>query len=470
LLPDWLPEPPPDGDLPLWLPADLPEPPSPPGADVVPDFGLPPAFPAPIPAVPELPKPQPQPSVPSAVRSFVRIIDDDQQESVSVPRIAAQQQVPIKFRGVGRSIGYGVVVRNSRERPIHAVVVEHQVPLGMRFLAAEPMPRRHGRRLIWNLATVTPGASHTIRLKVAPTPEASAAPPGKATFDISCIQDSGLVMTILGPRQMRLGEEAVFRLRVLNAGEQTATSPLVFCRLSSTVPGSKVEILEARLGPLLPGQSKVVNLNTQVRKPGVVQCLATVIAAGWPEVTTRLEVRVDFGAMLGRVGRGRAGDDESPGFPSLFGPGSTTGSRHLLFALADGEYAVPLTQVLQIERPPPWTPLPNVPAWMLGVAQVRGDIISLVDLRSFLGLTPTESPERARLMVVRSRGGELTTGLVVDRIFGMRSLECQPDEPTNEEPMARYAQGAAWAEGRSWTVLDLDRLLLSPTMRQFEAV
>jgi purine-binding chemotaxis protein CheW len=379
--------------------------------------------------------------------------------------VTSEQQVSIKVGGPRRATRYGVVVRNPRERPIYAVLVEHEVPLGFRFLGAEPQPRQHARRLVWSLPALAPGASEEIRLKGMPASESAAALLDKATFHISYVRDPGLVVTVAGPRQMRLGEEATFRLRVLNAGDQVATSPVLFCRLASTVPGSRVELLESRLGPLAPGQSKVVNLNTQVRKPGAVQCQATVIATGWPEVSARLEVRVDFGAKLGKVGRaaGESADGElTPG-------DADPGVRHLLFGLAGRCYAVLLEQVVEVERVPPWTPVPNVPDWLLGVANRRGDIVSLVDLCRFVGLPSAAPAGQGRFLVVRSRGGELTTGLVVDRIFGMRLLSCRADGGTGEEPLTPYAQGVAQWEGRTVTVLDLDRLLLSPALRQFEA-
>jgi purine-binding chemotaxis protein CheW len=278
-------------------------------------------------------------------------------------------------------------------------------------------------------------------------------------FTISSIHDAGLVIAVAGPRVLRLGTEATFRLRILNAGDRVAIAPLLFCRVSSTTPGAKVELVESRLKPLAPGQSKVVNLKTEIRKPGMIQCQATVITTGWPEVTARLEVRADFSAALaGRLG------DEGP----IMARQEPEGRRHLLFRLAGADYAVPLNQVIAVERRPQFTPLPNLPGWLLGVVNLRGDMISLVDLSGFLGLPSVADRETARLLVVKSRDGDMTAGLMVERLVGMRSLECRPTEPRPHDPLARFVVGTGHADDKL-SVLDLDRLLHSPALRQLEA-
>src|SRR5262249_10077058 len=108
---------------------------------------------------------------------------------------------------------------------------------------------------------------------------------------------------------------------------------------------------------------------------------------------------------------------------------------------------------------------------LLGVANVRGDIVSMVHLRSFLGLD--SGAGEGRMMVVRASSHDLVTGLIVDQVRGIRSLPEQgiaaPSTPV-EDRVAPYLRGVAEADGRLLVLLDLDRLLLSPEMRQFESV
>src|SRR5205823_3689408 len=147
------------------------------------------------------------------------------------------------------------------------------------------------------------------------------------------------------------------------------------------------------------------------------------------------------------------------------------GERQVLFTLAGTDYAVPLANVLEIGRPLTITPTPNVPEWVLGVANLRGDIVSMVDLRAFFGLEPSAHDPSRRVLVVRARTEDLTAGLVVDRVKGMRYLPPErvgPPVALAEDRIGPYTRGILEHEGRLLVLLDLDRLLLSEEMRQFE--
>src|SRR4030095_6422769 len=77
--------------------------------------------------------------------------------------------------------------------------------------------------------------------------------------------------------------------------------------------------------------------------------------------------------------------------------------QHVIFTLDGASYSLPIASVTEIGRPLAVTPLPNVPEWMVGVANLRGDIISVVDLRRFFGLGADEAPRGGRMLVVRSK-------------------------------------------------------------------
>jgi twitching motility protein PilI len=70
--------------------------------------------------------------------------------------------------------------------------------------------------------------------------------------------------------------------------------------------------------------------------------------------------------------------------------------------------------------PPPVTSIPSARAWLLGVANVRGNLIALVDLKQFLFGQRTHVTGRARVLVVKQTGGNV--GLLVDELTGQRNL------------------------------------------------
>jgi purine-binding chemotaxis protein CheW len=146
---------------------------------------------------------------------------------------------------------------------------------------------------------------------------------------------------------------------------------------------------------------------------------------------------------------------------------------HIIFALDQVEYAVPISNVTEMGRPPEITRVPNVPGWVIGIANLRGDVISVVDMRGFLGLPPHDWRVNGRLLVTQSHSEEITVGLIVDRVTGLGNLQTArigaPTAPI-EDQVTPYLRGVYEYQGRLLVVLNLDNLLLSTEMQQFEPV
>jgi purine-binding chemotaxis protein CheW len=95
---------------------------------------------------------------------------------------------------------------------------------------------------------------------------------------------------------------------------------------------------------------------------------------------------------------------------------------HIVFRLGEQRYAVPVGKIVELDRPPTCAVVPNTPAFVLGVTNVRGDILSVIDLRALLGISRVARSEAVRLLTIRSADGEMKTGLIVDSLQGMRSV------------------------------------------------
>jgi purine-binding chemotaxis protein CheW len=142
----------------------------------------------------------------------------------------------------------------------------------------------------------------------------------------------------------------------------------------------------------------------------------------------------------------------------------------VLFAIASTQYAVPEAHVTELERVPRLTLVPRVPAWLRGVTNLRGDIVSVVDLRIFLGLSGVLPPS-ARLLVVRLLDEPFATGLIVDAVDRIVTLSSdditQPAAPL-DGPLTPFLTGVCTVGDRLVAVLDIASLLRSPELRQFE--
>ncbi len=169
---------------------------------------------------------------------------------------------------------------------------------------------------------------------------------------------------------------------------------------------------------------------------------------------------------------------------AAFGPGGMAGAaaeesaehadlhQYVLFCLGDTDYAAPIENVLEIGLPIRTTPVPNVPEWLVGVANMRGDILSVVDLRMFLQTGSTEHTPTERILVAHSRHGTMMTALVVDGVRGIRSFDENriiASAGLREGNTAPYQRGMYEYEQHVLEVLDLEKLLLSHKMQQFES-
>ena len=145
------------------------------------------------------------------------------------------------------------------------------------------------------------------------------------------------------------------------------------------------------------------------------------------------------------------------------------GTRYLTFDLGGGSYALPLAHVREVDRLPAITPLPNVPPWLLGAANLHGEIVSVVDLAAFLGLGSGKPSRESRLLACRA--GSMEVGLLVERVRDIRELaDAAVRPPAAQIPgrTGRYLAGVYAGDGRLTLVLDVPGLLQSGELRRFE--
>ncbi|MEM7030400.1 MAG: chemotaxis protein CheW [Chloroflexota bacterium] len=148
-------------------------------------------------------------------------------------------------------------------------------------------------------------------------------------------------------------------------------------------------------------------------------------------------------------------------------------NQYLVFELNKVHYAAPATNIREVSEIDKITSVPNVPHWIEGITNLRGDILSLVDLRAFFELPRTlYNPER-QILVAHSDAGfsPITTGLVVDMVYEIQYFadeEIQPSTDDIPQQVVPYLQGIYPLHPDKLLLLDLDRLLNSPKMRQFD--
>jgi purine-binding chemotaxis protein CheW len=140
----------------------------------------------------------------------------------------------------------------------------------------------------------------------------------------------------------------------------------------------------------------------------------------------------------------------------------------LEFRLASERYAVESRYVQEVHPLKELTPLPCTPAFVLGIVNVRGRILPVLDIKKLFGLAEQGLTDLHRIILVHGHGLEL--GLLADVIVGTRSLSVaslQPSLPTLTGIRAEYLRGV---NEERLVVLDLDRLLTDPNLVVHEEV
>ncbi len=134
------------------------------------------------------------------------------------------------------------------------------------------------------------------------------------------------------------------------------------------------------------------------------------------------------------------------------------GTAHIVFRLLDRRYAVAVGKVIELDRLPPYTPVPNTPTFVLGVTNVRGDVLPVVDLRTLLAGNEANRSETARLLTIRNSAGDSQTGLVVDSLQGMRAVEPTAVRPSLDDgPDSPLVSGLFDDKEGEIRIFDVDR-------------
>jgi purine-binding chemotaxis protein CheW len=135
---------------------------------------------------------------------------------------------------------------------------------------------------------------------------------------------------------------------------------------------------------------------------------------------------------------------------------------HLVtFVLDREEYGIPVVQVREVIRVSEITRVPQAPAHVRGVTNLRGRILPVVEIRTRLGLEPGVVSPRSRIVVVEVH--DRVIGLLVDAVLQVAKVPLDTVAPPPEEvlsPQADYISGVARWSSRLIILLELEKALL----------
>ena len=135
--------------------------------------------------------------------------------------------------------------------------------------------------------------------------------------------------------------------------------------------------------------------------------------------------------------------------------------KMVTFSLAGKDYAIDIMKVKEIAKAGHFTYVPNTLPFVLGVYNLRGEIISIIDLRKFFNIQVPERDENALENMLIVTVGEQTFGVVVDaidKVVGIQKSTIQSPHPLFGDINIKYISGVVEAQHRLYILLDIDKI------------
>ena len=127
-----------------------------------------------------------------------------------------------------------------------------------------------------------------------------------------------------------------------------------------------------------------------------------------------------------------------------------------------------IDEINELLAVPTLTPVPGTQPWLLGVANVRGNLVPVIDFARYLFGERTTHTERTRLLIVRQGGGNVA--LLVDEVFGQRTVDEEQRRHAEREDDQRLSRFVDERVGEQrLAVFSMSRLVRAPDFRQAAA-
>ncbi|CAG9296186.1 chemotaxis protein CheW [Celerinatantimonas diazotrophica] len=130
------------------------------------------------------------------------------------------------------------------------------------------------------------------------------------------------------------------------------------------------------------------------------------------------------------------------------------------FQLENETYGINVMQVQEVLRYNEIAPVPGAPDYVLGIINLRGNVVTVIDTRSRFGLPPAEVTDNTRIVIIEAE--KQVIGILVDsvaEVVYLRSSEIDTAPNVGTEESAKFIQGVSNRDGQLLILVDLNKLL-----------
>ncbi len=135
-------------------------------------------------------------------------------------------------------------------------------------------------------------------------------------------------------------------------------------------------------------------------------------------------------------------------------------NRWVSFQLADEIYGINVMQVQEVLRMTEIAPVPGAPHAVMGIINLRGNVVTVIDTRELFNLPTNELTEQTRIMIVECN--KVIVGLLVDsvaEVINIDNNEIDVPPSVGSDDNSRYIQGVYHLEKDILILVDLDKLV-----------
>jgi len=130
------------------------------------------------------------------------------------------------------------------------------------------------------------------------------------------------------------------------------------------------------------------------------------------------------------------------------------------FRLGDEIYGVNVMQIREVLRHSEITPVPGAPAYVLGIINLRGNVVTVIDTRKRFGLAPGETDDQSRIVIVEVDSQVI--GMLVDSVADVTYLKQSEIETTpniGNEETSKFIQGVCNKNDELLILIELERMI-----------
>jgi purine-binding chemotaxis protein CheW len=146
-------------------------------------------------------------------------------------------------------------------------------------------------------------------------------------------------------------------------------------------------------------------------------------------------------------------------------------TQWVTFRLGEEAYGVNVMQVQEVLRMTDIAPVPGSPDYVLGIINLRGNVVTVMDTRKRFGLMPVDADDATRIVIIEAE--DQVVGILVDsvaEVVYLRQSDIEMAPNVGNEESSRYIQGVANRKEGLLILVDLNRLLTDDEWKEFSSL